>query len=50
MTTTMTPFGLVVMVMGISAFLPLVWYGIKELYRIFKEYLKVKKANNYDYF
>ena len=47
MTTTMTPFGLLVIAMGISAFLPLTWCGIVELYRIVKQYLKVKKANNY---
>lgn len=43
----MTPFGLVVIMMGISAFLPLALYGVVELHRIVKQYLKVKKANNY---
>lgn len=43
----MTPFGLVVILMGIAAFIPLAWYGIVELYRAIKQYLKVKKANNY---
>lgn len=51
MTTTMTPFGLLVIAMGISAFLPLALYGAVELYRIIKQYLEVKKANNsYGYF
>lgn len=46
---TMTPFGLVVMALGIAAFLPLVGYGAIELYRIIKQYLKAKKVNDSGY-
>lgn len=46
----MTPFGLVVIMMGVLAFLPLAWYGVVELCRVIKQYLKVRSVNNYEYF
>lgn len=46
----MTPFGLVVIMMGILAFIPLAWYGVVELYRVIKQYLKARNVNNYGCF